>query len=112
MSNFLVFRGSLDNVEKVFFYFQNIATRGKSSADLAVKLIGYFSGEAFSLYYEANVENTKRMAASKDYATVKETSITRFRKVEALKEKIQRTILSSLDSADLRSSLRALDSLF
>lgn len=51
IENSFTFHGPPDDVEKLFFYFENVASRVKSSKVRAVGLTGYLAGEASDVYY-------------------------------------------------------------
>lgn len=74
-NNAFSFRGSPDDVESFFFYFQNVATRASSSEVRAVELIAHLSGEAFEFCYEEYAENSELSAAGMDYVPVKKAYI-------------------------------------
>ena len=100
------------SVEKFFFYFENVATRGKKPEERVVELLGFLVGEAFHFYYDEYATDGSLSEAGQNYAAVKKAFIERFGKVEAPEEKIQMAVSASLDPADLISSLKGMDNLF
>ena len=107
-----MFDGSSGNVEKFFFYFENVATRGKTPEERAVLLLGFLFGDAFDFYYDEYASKGELLDAGLDYKAVKKSFIERFGKSEAPEESIQLAIAASLDPSNLRSSLTGMDSLF
>ena len=56
-TNSFVFDFGSGSVYKFFFYFENVATRGKSTEDRAMDLFGHLVGEGFDFYYDEYASN-------------------------------------------------------
>lgn len=110
--NSLFFDGVTGSIKTFLSYFENVATRGKNSDERAVMLFSYLAGEAFDFYYDEYALDGELSADAINYENVKASFIVCFEKTEFPEEKIQRATASFLDSADFRSSLRGMDTLY
>lgn len=100
----LFFGGSLNVVEKLFFYFENVVTSRACCKHRGVEVIKNWSDETFEYFYDSYTKSSNLSAAAKAYVTAVETFINSFGKVKCLEKKVQRDFLCSLDYADFRSS--------
>lgn len=107
----LVFYETPDDVRS-FFYFENVATRGRSSEDRAVGFAGHLASKAFHFYYEDYAKNADLLDTAEYYSSVKKAIVSHSGKPKTLKEKIQRAFLSTLDPAGFLSSFCGMESLF
>ena len=59
------------DVKKFFFFFENVAMRGKSDEEKALELLAHLEGEAFDFYYETFAEDRALTEEAMNYALVK-----------------------------------------
>lgn len=74
-SSILVFWRSPDTAGQFYFYLENVATRGRSTENRAVELIGHLLGEAFDFHHERYAADSKVSAVAKDYVTINKAFI-------------------------------------
>ena len=105
--------GSLSSdVKKFFFFFENVAMRGKSDEEKALELLAHLEGEAFDFYYETFAKDGALTEEAMNYALVKKAFFDRFGVKTEPSDDIRSAINAVLDPEDLLGSLKTMDHLF
>ena len=105
------FDGTTD-VKMFFFYFENVATRGKDHSEMALDLLAFLDRDPFQFYYEKFTRNGELIEEAKDYAKVKAAFITRYEKKEDPGTIMQLALQASLNHDDMEKSISRMDELF
>jgi len=106
-----IFDGTTD-VKMFFFYFENVATRGKDHTEMAFDLLAFLDKDAFQFYYEKFTRDGELVEEAKDYAVVKAASIAKYEQKEDAGSIMQRALHASLDPQDMEKSISRMDELF
>lgn len=105
------FDGTSD-VKIFFFYFENVAMRGKSDADKAYELLAFLDKDAFEFYYSKFTSGGALIEQAQDYKTVKAAFMEKYEAKEDPGTIMQSALEARLDMGELDVSLRKLDELY
>ncbi|MEM9438463.1 MAG: hypothetical protein AAGA15_15645, partial [Pseudomonadota bacterium] len=100
-----IYDGTSD-VKRFFFYFDNVAMRGKSDADKGVELLAFLDKEAIQFYYEKFTRDGELTDEAMDYAKVKAAFIENYEAKEDPGTIMQSALEARLSTKNLGVSLR------
>lgn len=95
-----------------FFYFDNIATRGKEQNNKAYELLTNLHGEKIQFYYEIFTRDGEMVLEARDYTTFKTAFLEKYQSKEDPGTTIKTAVEVRLDMEGLRESLHTLEEIY